>query len=570
MPKRRVTQPAGSAKVLRCIDCDDFAAIQATAQLPAGPSTLQELIAWPLDIVNRAERSREGLTRVAQLLIHGLLVTGDYSGYECPREMITQVWKVLADKGIVDKSTCRFSRSCDNDNLPLHVLKYLSEVVDGNDSCIFTDIENCVTEATQEAMDKMIPHQGEKELSKDQIEEIKAAYQVLLDWLITNRHTAFKEHCASHCIVHDRECPGYARMMGQHVDCLRINTAGTTCVGWSSVGKSERFAHTSERVHAVWLVQRIILAETLKEDGFMQDSLFVCVIIIVFSDQCHLIRQECTRFYPTAEKLQRPLRFTHRVVWVRVCGTDLGYPSKRDRVVSWNLNNLRLHWIGPEDQPSIQEDFNNLFHRRIVLNGDIYCQAPSDYVKSVYKGMMAKHKFYVSDDEIPIRGRAILNQMLTPAQCTRLREYNELFEQGGFYPGSENRLIADGLQWPGSAGDTSGVLFPSQLKHGCYYSFGARRLVMGREFMFANGFNVFEEPGSPFSSNLTPLLETLKENQLKALSGNGMMLPAMGCWFLYAMMNTVRIESPKITKEHTLASEAIRLEDAEAEEGEED
>ena len=36
------------------------------------------------------------------------------------------------------------------------------------------------------------------------------------------------------------------------------------------------------------------------------------------------------------------------------------------------------------------------------------------------------------------------------------------------------------------------------------------------------------------------------------------------------MMNTVRIESPMITKEHTLASEAIRLEDAEAEEGEED
>ena len=95
-------------------------------------------------------------------------------------------------------------------------------------------------------------------------------------------------------------------------------------------------------------------------------------------------------------------------------------------------------------------------------------------------------------------------------------------------------------------------------------------MVMGREFMFASGFNVFEEPGSPFSSNLTPLLETLKENQLKALSGNGMMLPAMGCWFLYAMMNTVRIESPKITKEHTLASEAIRLEVAEAEEGEED
>lgn len=235
------------------------------------------------------------------------------------------------------------------------------------------------------------------------------------------------------------------------------------------------------------------------------------------------------------------------------------------------MNNLRLHWIGPEDQQSIQEDFNKLFHRKIMLNGDIYCQAPSAYVKRVYRGMMEKRKVFVPDDvEIPIHGRAILNQMLTAAQCTRLREYNTLFEQGGFYPGSENRLIADALQWPGSAGDTSGILFPSQLKHGCYYSFGARRLVMGLEFMFANGFNVFEDPDSQFSSNLTPVLKTLKEHQLKALSGNGMMLPAMGCWFLYVLMNTVRIESVKMTKEHALASKATQPEDAEADDFEDD
>ena len=187
MPKRGVAQPAGAAKVLRCIDCDDFEALgRAFIQEPptllrAGPSTLQELIAWPQDIVNRAEGSREGLTRVAKLLVHGLLVTGDYSGYDCPREMITQIWRVLADKGIVDRSTCRFTRSCDNDNLPLHVLKYLSKVVDGNKSCIFTDIENCVTEAAKKDMDKMIPHQDVKELSKDQVQEIKAAYQDLLE-----------------------------------------------------------------------------------------------------------------------------------------------------------------------------------------------------------------------------------------------------------------------------------------------------------------------------------------------------------------------------------------------------
>lgn len=227
MPKRRVTQVEGSPKVLRCIEGDDFEALaEGTARLPAWPSTLQDLIAWPVGIVNRAERSREGLMPIAKLLIHGLLVTGDYSEYECPREMITQIWKALADKGIVDESTCRFTRSCDNDNLPLHVLKFLSEVVDGNNSCIFTDIENCVTEEAKKEMDKMIPHQDKKELSKNQIEKIKAAYQALLEWLIANRHDAFKEQCGSWCIVHKHECPGHARMMSEHQDALRINIAG--------------------------------------------------------------------------------------------------------------------------------------------------------------------------------------------------------------------------------------------------------------------------------------------------------------------------------------------------------
>ena len=37
---------------------------------------------------------------------------------------------------------------------------------------------------------------------------------------------------------------------------LAINIAGTTCAGWSSMGKQKRFADVSERVHAVWLTEQ--------------------------------------------------------------------------------------------------------------------------------------------------------------------------------------------------------------------------------------------------------------------------------------------------------------------------
>ena len=191
-----------------------------------------------------------------------------------------------------------------------------------------------------------------------------------------------------------------------------------------------------------------------------------------------------------------------------------------------------------------------------MLSGDVYCAAPRSVVEAVYKKMLSKrHHFLEEGEPVPIHGRAILAGMVTPGQCGRLQAYAD--QEGESSDGSlpASHLIADALQWPGSAGDTSGVLFPSQLKHGMYYSFTTRRLIVGLECMFANGWNVFAPPESPFSTQLSPLLHLLPENQLKSLSGNGMMLPTMAAWFVYCMMNTVRVESVKIMKEHALANQ---------------
>ena len=49
------------------------------------------------------------------------------------------------------------------------------------------------------------------------------------------------------------------------------------------------------------------------------------------------------------------------VIWIKVCGTWLGYPSKRRRNLSWSWNRDRLIWTGPAEQKDVQADFDRLF-----------------------------------------------------------------------------------------------------------------------------------------------------------------------------------------------------------------
>ena len=203
----------------------------------------------------------------------------------------------------------------------------------------------------------------------------------------------------------------------------------------------------------------------------------------------------------------------------------------------------KLVWCGPEDPQEIQKEFERLFYRKTVATGDVYLVAPHDAVAKVYATLMNKrHNFFDGDSEMSLYGRGMLRSMLTGAQFARLQGYEDRHARvSGMVP--EN-LICDVEQNVGSPGDTSGSMYPSQLKHNLFYSFGKRRLCTGLENMVANGWHIFEEPPDKFSSELAPFLKGLKEQYLKSLSGNGMSLPPLCAWFLFVAMHTARRESP--------------------------
>ena len=74
------------------------------------------------------------------------------------------------------------------------------------------------------------------------------------------------------CIIHDKCCCIHSAFKdGDDPSGLRLNWAGTSCIGWSSVGEGARFSHESELVHATWMAQRVKLSELNLEHGFFQD-----------------------------------------------------------------------------------------------------------------------------------------------------------------------------------------------------------------------------------------------------------------------------------------------------------
>ena len=94
---------------------------------------------------------------------------------------------------------------------------------------------------------------------------------------------------------------------------LRVNSAGTVCVGWSSVGKRKGFSHCSEVPHSVWLRERQFRAEADLEDMFFQ---------------------ECTVLYPAQTKLATPLACSHQVLTIKTARAPF---SQNSGLVSWTF-----------------------------------------------------------------------------------------------------------------------------------------------------------------------------------------------------------------------------------------
>ena len=280
----------------------------------SGPSTVEELDTWPLDIVVTllqagmpGEASR--VRRLRDLFVKKFKLSGDYSGMECSREVARLLKIALRPLNLGLDFDWEWVRSCDYSKQQQEYLVTFSQMVEDSNGCVLCDINDRLTAEAAKVLNEHEPAKDLSYLMK------KQAYARMLDYLLAGGERCYLTEVP--CVVHGKPCvahPGHqADFDDESEQCW--NFAGTTCTGWSAVGKGnldvvfqcvsvvthlntgEGHADGSERPHAVWLGERAHLAKSGKETGFFG---------------------ECTPRYPVKTKLREPLRSSHRVIFVLV------------------------------------------------------------------------------------------------------------------------------------------------------------------------------------------------------------------------------------------------------------
>ena len=215
-------------------------------------------------------------------------MTTDYSGIDCPREALcvglagarAGLQSVLPHGGgnaVEEMSAATvfaFKRACDKAAVPQAVLKRLAAEYDESKSCVHTDVEDRLAPQAKAWLEACVPRESR---------HAKDAFKEMEQWLLANASWIFPPGQVVDCLVHGRCCAqsdggsdgslqnadsgraagqafrrqAKARKLGaKGFGPLRMNIAGVPCTAWSCMGQQARYAHISERPHAVWLAER--------------------------------------------------------------------------------------------------------------------------------------------------------------------------------------------------------------------------------------------------------------------------------------------------------------------------
>ena len=213
---------------------------------------------WPLRKLEQICEDPEREGRLREILLHGVLASSDFSGMGGDREIMAQLECAMSIKRWPLKAEgrrFRHVRACDISPLPQRVLCHSAMRKDAFQSCVFADLLDRLPEATYDEVMALMPEKT------DDMEVAIAKYTFIDSLIRERRHSICTESISSHCVVRDRECclQKCALQMMQEIEAeesecadepkrmpLVLNSAGTSCVGRSSVGLKRRHADPSE------------------------------------------------------------------------------------------------------------------------------------------------------------------------------------------------------------------------------------------------------------------------------------------------------------------------------------
>ena len=454
------------------------------------PTSLQELVDWEVRVATTLCSDRAWAARFTNLMSTQVELFGDLSGCEATREAVSRgTAAVSAALGVTFPSECmRFRRSCDNHPKAMRVLCAIAKE---DDSCVFNNIFHRLPPHAQEEIAQALP---DKQTSR-----MDAASRLteLATWLLSNRSNIFNiSHSHCHCEHHDRLCPVYPAPLArkdtrQDWTSLRVgprddsderrparaSVAGIVCVADSSAGARRRAAHPSEATSAVWIAERVFLAENNAEDFFFT---------------------ECVPSWRHKEKLADNAALTqhHRIFNITACALQCGESTRRNRYYGAGMHLRNWVYVGPDDY---SQAFQSLFACVPCMPGSSYMVATLEERHEFYSDW-ARQRGHIIEPQSwkRLANKDICELLLTPHELERLEDWIQ--ESIGF----DGIYLCDLEQnAPSKKGrSTGGLLFPNMLTHGTLTAIKdggtasqSITFLTSYECLQAMGFNMYHSGG---------------------------------------------------------------------------
>ena len=203
----------------------------------------------------------ESLLRLKTNLGRQVILSTDYSGYDCPREaMRCALQGIHAVHGwTFGEPPCKWARCCDSNELSQLILSRISLQESAGGTCLFDDILHRLPIWAREWIaSAAAPKDADKESKKQ-------ANDTIREWLMKGKSSLFPADATSYCLIHEKMCPVHCMRNaddddhdgGEHVNQvrpLRGNISGVSCLPWAGVGTSEGRPRSAKyRTAAGWL-----------------------------------------------------------------------------------------------------------------------------------------------------------------------------------------------------------------------------------------------------------------------------------------------------------------------------
>ena len=402
--------------------------------LKPGPASLAELYAWPENAFQVLQTNDASCLRLLEqnFLAGGSLIS-HYSGKGTLESAFCDVGNYVREKfdSLRGFSQPRFQccSACDISAVCRKLL--LGHGQDSAPNHVFGDILQRVPEQTPPLRDMSFADL--QSILKDRGSTLYTASSVAYCY----------RHNRPCCLWHGLNLPGKP----EERSGLLISGAGFCCTDWSPrrMGKRPGAKGLTAPVFMHWIAENRALKPDL------------------------LFWENSSSFDPNV--LTEALGEEYLHVCTELGPDVLGWPHLRPRIFGVAVLRSTCSFTGSTDE------FLSWFLRRVVLDADIFFQAPEPEVQSMMQELAARRGH--GQVEHPS-----LNMAVTPSSFAALQEYRKLrASRAGLQTGA---FLCDLEQNPGYA--SCGAFLPSCPTHSTIFSLNRDRILSGKETLAAMGF----------------------------------------------------------------------------------